>query len=85
MTKFTYQVTDPVGLHARPAGNLIKFISELSSNISMQKGEKTVDATRLFAVMGLGVKFKDDITFIVEGQNEVKDADALEAFCKENI
>jgi phosphocarrier protein HPr len=37
------------------------------------------------AVMGLGVKTGDTVTFTIEGSNEEANAAAMEQFCKENL
>ena len=56
MKQFTYTITDPVGIHARPAGLLAKAGKNYQSVVNLQKGEKSANVTRLMAVMGLGVK-----------------------------
>ena len=33
MASFTYTITDPVGLHARPAANLARFVGTLGSAV----------------------------------------------------
>ena len=85
MKEFNYIIQDEVGMHARPAGALVKYVTDLTSKVSLKKGEKTVDAKRLFGIMGLAVKCGDEVTFVVEGDNEVAEAQSLEAFCKENF
>ncbi|MFI3227318.1 MAG: HPr family phosphocarrier protein [Clostridia bacterium] len=85
MKEFNYIVKDEVGLHARPAGALVKFVTTLSSKVTLKKGEKAVDAKRLFGIMGLAVKCGDELTFVVEGENAEADAAALESFCKESF
>lgn len=85
MVTFQYQVKDPVGLHARPAGQLVKFVKGCKSSVSIQKSEKKVDATRLLAVMGLAVKQNDIVVFTLEGDSENEDCKALEAFCEKNL
>ena len=86
MITFDYTVTDPVGIHARPAGNLVKEIKKYAgTKITLTKGEKTVDGLRLMAVMGLGVKQNDTVTFGVEGENEAEVAAALEEYVKANL
>ena len=56
MKSFEYTITDPVGMHARPAGNLAKKVKEYQSKVVIVKGEKSAEAQKLMAVMGLGVK-----------------------------
>ncbi len=86
MKEFEFVVTDPVGIHARPAGNLVREIKKYTeSKITLTKGEKSVDALRLMAVMGLGVKQGDTVKFTVEGGDEEKVAAELEAYLKENL
>ena len=86
MKEFEFVVTDPVGIHARPAGNLVKEIKKYTdSKISLTKGEKTVDGLRLMAVMGLGVKQGETVKFTVEGGDEDAVAESLSAWLKENL
>lgn len=70
MKTITITVHEKEGLHARPAGILSKTAKTFQSKISMTKGEKTVDVTRLFAVMGLAVKCGEQITITCEGADE---------------
>lgn len=85
MVKFTFVVNDEMGLHARPAGALVKEAVKCTSKVTMRKGEKTGDAKRIFNVMGLSVKANEEVEITVEGENEKEEAAALEAFIKENI
>lgn len=87
MKQFTYTVTDPVGLHARPAGVLAKFAKTLDSVVTITKadGSKSAEAKKLMAVMSLGVKTGETITVTIEGGNEDANAVAMEQFCKENM
>lgn len=85
MKTFQYKVKDELGLHARPAGLLVKCAASCNSDIMINLGEKTANAKRLFAVMGLGVKQNDIITFTVTGASEESDCEKLEAFCEQNF
>lgn len=85
MKQFTYTITDPIGIHARPAGLLAKAAKALDSSVTIAKDGKSVAATKLMAVMGLGVKTGDTITVTVEGGDEEASATAMEQFCKENM
>ena len=83
MKQFTYTITDPIGIHARPAGLLAKAAKALDSTVTITKGEKSAAATKLMAVMGLGVKTGETITFTIEGGDEEASAAAMEQVCKE--
>ena len=58
MAKFTYVVQDNEGIHARPAGILVKAIAKKTSDIKIKKAGDTreVNAKSIMAVMSLGVK-----------------------------
>lgn len=74
-----------MGLHARPAGALVKEAAKCSSKVTIKKGEKTGDAKKIFNVMGLSIKANEEVEIAVEGENEQEEAAALETFVKENI
>ena len=86
MTTFNYTITDPVGIHARPAGLLVKEIKSFAgSAVTITKGEKSVNALKLMALMQMGIKQGDTITVQVEGGDEAAVAAAIEAFLKANL
>lgn len=85
MISFDYKITNKTGLHARPAGLLVKTAQGCSSEIYVANKEKKADAKRLFAVIGLNTKEGDTLSFSINGQDEKKDKDVIESFCKENL
>lgn len=85
MKEFKYVITDAQGIHARPAGLLVKEAAKFSSTIKVAKGEKEADLKRLLAVMGLGIKQGEEITVKIEGADEDEAAVAIEAFFKDNL
>lgn len=85
MKIFTYTITDPEGMHARPAGMLVKEAKKYSCAINIIKDGKSADARKMFGLMGLGMKGGETITVSVEGEQEEETAAALEEFLKENI
>ena len=86
MKQFNYTITDPVGIHARPAGMLAKAVKALVSTVTITKADgRSAAATKLMAVMGLGVKTGETITFTIEGGDEEASAAAVEQFCKDNM
>ena len=83
MKSFEYTITDPVGIHARPAGLLVKEIKTFAgSAVTITKGEKSVNALKLMALMGMGIKQGDTVTVSVEGDNEEEVAAKIEEFFK---
>lgn len=85
MKTFQYKVKDALGLHARPAGLLVKCATACDSDVTMESNGKTANAKRLFAVMGLCVKQNDEVKFTVNGAAEESDCAKLKAFCEENF
>lgn len=86
MKQFQYTVTDPMGLHARPAGLLVKAAKPLNSSITIIKEDgKSANAAKLMAVMTLAVKAGQTVTVTVEGGDEKANFAAMETFFKENL
>lgn len=85
MKEIKHQIKDSQGIHARPAAALVKKIGEFSSKISIQKGDKEVDAKRILGVMSLGAKFGDELIFRIEGEDENQARETLIVFLNENL
>ncbi len=85
MKQFSYTITDELGIHARPGGDLVKTAKTFASSITLACNGKTADAKRLIAVMSLGAKQGHLLTVTVEGDDEENAASALEAFLKTNL
>ena len=85
MKSFEYTITDPVGIHARPAGLLVKEIKKYASTVTVIKGEKEVNALKLMALMGMGIKQGDTVKVAIEGVDEEAAAAEIEAFFKANF
>ena len=85
MRTFEYAIIDELGIHARPAGELVKLAKEYTSTVSVIKEGKKADAKKVFGLMGLGVKNGMEITVQIEGEDEDTAAAAVEAFLKENL
>lgn len=81
----TCVITDPAGLHARPASKLVQFVSGLQSKITLIAGEKSVDAKSVLSVMTLGVPCGEHIVFEFEGETSALDMAQLAGFCNENL
>ena len=85
MLTFMYTIKIPVGMHARHAGLVVKAASELTSQITISKGDASADAKRLMALMRLAVKQGDTIKVTVEGENELNDEAKLKSFFFKNF
>ena len=86
MKEFSYTIKDEIGIHARPAGNLVKLIKSFMSNVTIDKeGKEPINGTALMKLMSLGVKRGDTVRFTVEGDDEDAAVKGIEEFMKENL
>lgn len=85
MKKFDYVIKDEVGIHARPAGLLVKEAKKYGSKITISKDGKSAEATKLMAVMGLGVKCGQSVEVAVEGADEDAAFEGIKAFFEANL
>lgn len=85
MKIFDYTIKDALGVHARPAGLLVKAVKALDSKVTIEKDGKSADASKLFAVMGLGIKNADTVRISVEGGDEEASAKTMEEFFSANL
>lgn len=85
MKEFTFTVQDEAGIHARPAGLLVKKAGEFSSAITLCKGSKCADAKKIFSVMALGARRGDEIRVEVGGDDEENATREMKAFLNENL
>lgn len=85
MKEFKYTITDEQGIHARPAGLLVKVAAKYVSNITIAKDGKTVDAKRILGLMGLGAKKDTEVILKADGEDEEAAIAELGAFLKENL
>ena len=85
MREVKYVVRDPLGVHARPAGQLVKTVSGFASSVTLLCNGGTADAKRLMAVMRLSIKNGMEMVFRIEGEDEAQVEPALKAFLERNL
>lgn len=69
MKEFIYTVTDPQGIHARPAGELVKLAKEFTSSVTISKDGKSGDCKKIFTIMGLGIKGGMEVVLKFDGED----------------
>ena len=78
MKEFNYTITDPEGIHMRPAGELVKAAKQFESRITISKDGKTGDCKKVFTIMSLAVKNGQEVTIrkyvmmVLEDKNTIK-------------
>ena len=85
MKSFEYTITNPVGIHARPAGMLAKTAKGYESVITVIKNDKSSDCTHLMKLMAMGVKCGDTVTVTIEGPDEDTAAAEIKKYFEDNL
>ncbi|MCQ2527977.1 MAG: HPr family phosphocarrier protein [Saccharofermentans sp.] len=85
MIEIKYTIKDPMGIHARPAGELVKACAAFPCKIMISNGTKSMDAKRIMGVMSLGVKQGTEISMSFDGEQEAEASAAIAAFLEEKL
>ena len=86
MKQFEYTINDPLGIHARPAGMLVKEAKAFADTVvTITKNGTTVKATQLMKLMSLAVKNGDEVVVAAEGPAEEAAIAELKKFFEENL
>jgi phosphocarrier protein len=79
-----YIINDELGLHARPAGALVKLAARFASDIQIGTAKKMVNAKRIIGVMALTLKKDQEMTMTFNGEDEKEAAKQVKAFLEAN-
>jgi len=85
MVKIEHIITDALGLHARPAAQLVKKAGSFECGIQVGSQAKMVDAKRILGVMSLALKHGETLFVTFEGKDEKTAAEEMKVFLKENL
>ena len=85
MKTFEYTIKDELGIHARPAGMIVKEAKKYESRICIIKEGKTAEATKLMALMQLAVKCGQTIQVEVEGPDESGACEGMKHLIESNL
>jgi phosphotransferase system HPr (HPr) family protein len=84
MQEFVFTISDPNGIHVRPAGMLVEKMQAFASNILITRDEKSCDGKKLFALMKLRVKNGENVVLRAEGADEEAAVEAAKVVLTEN-
>lgn len=79
MEKFSATIIDPIGLHARPASQLVKVASSFESEVKISANGKSANAKSIMNIMALGIKKDQEITIEVVGSDEAQAAEKIKS------
>jgi phosphotransferase system HPr (HPr) family protein len=85
MTEQTVTITNPSGLHARPAALLVQECGKHSCQIWLRKGDKEVDAKSILGVMSLAVQSGQSVTVRADGEGEEAAVQAVVALIQSGL
>ena len=86
MKYFTYTITDPLGIHARPAGQMARIAGNYADTvITVEKEGNRAKASQLMKLMGMGIKQGDVVRIAAEGASEEAAVAAMREFFWNNL
>jgi phosphocarrier protein len=87
MKEFAFIIGHPLGIHARPAAQLVQLSSRFESEatVTLARSGKSASLKRLLAVMGLGAKGGDRLLVRIEGRDEKEAQAAIEEWLREHL
>lgn len=85
MQTITHTITDELGLHARPAGKIVKMAGKFAGKVQIGTPDKMVDCKRIMGVMGLALKQGDTVTMTFDGEGEEQLAKEIEEYMKAEL
>lgn len=85
MKEIRYSITDPCGIHARLAGQLMRLAQSYEAEVEIFRGEKHGNMKNLLSLMSLGVRQGETVVVQAAGADEEACAAAIEAFLQEKL
>jgi len=85
MISETIMITNETGLHARPASVFVSAAAKFKSELTLQKGEKQVNAKSIMGVLSLGITKGTEITVSANGPDEEEAIGALIDLVRSNF
>ena len=84
MKEITVRVTDPVGLHARPATIAVSAANKVGCDVTIEYKNREIDMKSIMAVMSLGIPSQADIVIKCEGKDEEEAIQKIEETLRTN-
>lgn len=82
---FTYVITDPVGIHARPAGDLVSLVKALDCKVKVCCGDKAADGKSVIQLMKLGAAKGSELEVKAEGKDAAKALQLLQQYMQNKL
>ena len=83
MIEKTFRIKNKLGIHARPAGQLVKTANLFKSSIYITRNRNEVNAKSIMGVLMLEAACGSDILVRIDGEDEFSALAALEQLIEE--
>lgn len=70
-------VTDPLGLHLRPAGMFCEASVKFASKIQIRKGNNMLNGKSVLGVLAARIQCGDEVELVCDGEDEQEALDTL--------
>lgn len=77
MIKTTVNISNKLGLHARPSAKLTKLASTFPCDVHMSRGDRRINAKSIMGVMMLAAGYGVEIVVETDGEREQEAMNAL--------
>lgn len=78
-------ISNPTGLHLRPAGNLCREAMKYKCRVTFDYSGNTANAKSVLSVLGACIKSGNEITLICEGEDEAEALEQLVAYIQSGL
>jgi phosphocarrier protein HPr len=85
MVEAVLKITNPTGLHARPAARFVQTAAGFRCKVTIRGNNKAADAKSILAVMSMGLNHGAEIALTADGEDERECLDALVALFADNF
>jgi len=83
MTQIQITLNNKAGLHARPAGLLVRLLNEYKSEVTVEKNGRNVNCKSLMGLLSIGATNGDELSITADGSDEKEAVKALNHFFSE--
>lgn len=78
MIQKDFKILNRLGLHARPAAQIVQTASGFSCKVDLTKDNVTINAKSIMGVMMLAAEFGSSVRITTDGKDEAQAMQALE-------
>ena len=77
MIRKNFKIKNRLGIHARPAGQLVKVASRFKSSVYISKNGNEVNAKSIMGVLMLEAAFGSEVSVRIDGDDEFSALEAI--------